>query len=314
MRHLLSTQQFLHRRELIHIFKKADEFQKADREGKVSKPMRHRILSCIFYEPSTRTRFSFESAMLKLGGQVISTESANHFSSAVKGEILEDSIRIVAGYSDVIVLRHQESGAAKKAAHVSSVPIINAGDGDNEHPTQAILDVYTIKKELGRIDNLKIAMVGDLRHGRTIHSLIYLLSLSHHIELFLVAPKELKLPDAYKTFLRSHKIQFSESDTLETVLPNIDVLYMTRIQKERFLSTRLYERVKNSFTLNKKALSRLAAHAIIMHPLPRVNEISGDVDDDRRAAYFRQAKNGLYIRMALLDALNMHISSLKTRT
>lgn len=303
MKHILSTQQFLDKKELVSIFKKADKFEKADRQGKIPKLLRDKILSCVFYEPSTRTRFSFESAMLKLGGQVISTESAGHFSSAIKGETLEDSIRIISGYSDIIVLRHQELGIAERVAKVSTVPIINAGDGAGEHPTQALLDFYTIRKELGRIDNFKIAMVGDLLYGRTIHSLIYLLSLSHNVEVFLVAPKELKLPSKYKTFLNSQKIKFYESDKLESVLPKIDVLYMTRIQKERFSSVRLYERVKNSFVLNKSLLSKLNKHAIIMHPLPRVNEISSEVDNDKRAAYFRQAKNGLYIRMALLNLL-----------
>ena len=287
----------------MDIFKRADAFEKGDRQGRIPKLLQDKILSCIFYEPSTRTRFSFESAMIKLGGQVISTENAGHFSSAIKGETLEDSIRVISGYSDIIVLRHHESGAAEQAAKVSSVPIINAGDGDGEHPTQALLDLYTIKKELGRTDNFKIGMVGDLRYGRTIHSLIYLLSLNHNIEIFLVAPKELQLPQKYKLFLNSKKIQFSELDNLESVLSNVDVLYMTRIQKERFASARLYERVKTSFVLNKKLLGKLGKRAIIMHPLPRINEISREVDNDKRAAYFRQAQNGLYIRMALLVLL-----------
>lgn len=303
VKHILSTQQFLNKKTLADIFRKADKFEKADQQGKVPKLLQNKILSCVFYEPSTRTRFSFESAMLKLGGQVISTESAGHFSSAIKGETLEDSVRIISGYSDMIVLRHNEPGAAERAAKVSLVPIINAGDGDGEHPTQALLDLYTIKKELGRIDNFKIGMVGDLLYGRTIHSLIYLLSLSHNIKIFLIAPQELKLPSKYKSFLNSRKIKFSESDNLESVLPKLDVLYMTRIQKERFSSARIYEQVKNSFVLNKKLLDKLNKRSIVMHPLPRVNEISREVDDDKRAAYFRQAKNGLYIRMALLNLL-----------
>ena len=302
-KHILSTQQFLNKKVLVDIFRKADKFERADRQGKIPKLLQDKILSCVFYEASTRTRFSFESAMLKLGGQVITTESAGHFSSAIKGETLEDSVRIISGYSDMIVLRHNEHGAAERAAKVSPVPIINAGDGDGEHPTQALLDLYTIQKELGHIDNFKIAIVGDLLYGRTIHSLIYLLSLSHNVELFLVAPRELKLPQKYKSFLNSRKIKFSESDNLESVLSKVDVLYMTRVQKERFSSARLYERVKNSFVLNKKLLDKLNKRAVIMHPLPRVNEISREVDDDKRAAYFRQAKNGLYIRMALLSFL-----------
>ncbi|RWZ79421.1 MAG: aspartate carbamoyltransferase [Candidatus Chaera renei] len=303
MRHILSTQQFLNRKELAGIFKKADVFEKADRRGEIAKPLRGKILACLFYEPSTRTRFSFESAMLKLGGQVISTESAGHFSSAIKGETLEDSIRIISGYSDMIVLRHHEPGAAERAARVSDVPIINAGDGDGEHPTQALLDFYTIQKELGRVDNFKIAMAGDLLYGRTIHSLIYLLSMSRGAEAHLVAPPALRLPEKYKDYLSSRGINFFESDNLENTLAKVDVLYMTRVQKERFASARLYERVKDAFVLNKELLAKLRQRAVIMHPLPRVNEISQEVDSDKRAAYFRQAKNGLYVRMALLDIL-----------
>ena len=310
LKHILSTQQFLERGVIISIFKIANNFKKADQKDKVPKLLQGKILSCVFYEPSTRTRFSFESAMLKLGGDVISTESAGHFSSAIKGETLEDSIRIISGYSDAIVLRHPEAGAAERAAKVSLVPIINAGDGSGEHPTQALLDLYTIRKELGRIDDLKIGMVGDLLYGRTIHSLIYLLSLGNNIEVFLVSPQELRLPEKYKLFLKGHKIKFSELDTLEKILPKVDVLYITRIQKERFSSLRLYERVKDLFVLDKKLLDKLNDRAIVMHPLPRVNEISREVDSDNRAAYFRQAQNGLYIRMALLALLFRKLKNL----
>ncbi|MBI2640206.1 MAG: aspartate carbamoyltransferase [Candidatus Sungbacteria bacterium] len=303
LEHILSTRQFLDRNALAGIFKRAEKLESADKRGRIPKLLKDKILSCVFYEPSTRTRFSFESALLKLGGQVISTESAGHFSSAIKGETLEDSIRIISGYSDIIVLRHYEAGAAERAAKVSSVPVINAGDGSGEHPTQALLDLYTIKKEIGRVDNFKIAMAGDLLCGRTVHSLIYLLSASRNVEIRLVSPRELRLPEKYKSFLKSREMKFFESDRLEEVLPKIDVLYMTRIQKERFSSARLYERVKNSFVLDGKMLAKLNKHAVIMHPLPRVNEISRVVDSDKRAAYFRQAKNGLYIRMALLSFL-----------
>lgn len=313
LQHILSTRQFLDRNTLAGIFKRAEKLDEADKRGRVPKLLKDKILSCLFYEPSTRTRFSFESAMLKLGGQVISTESAGYFSSAIKGETLEDSIRIISGYSDVIVLRHPEAGAAERAAKVSSVPVINAGDGSGEHPTQALLDLYTVKKELGRVDNFKIAMAGDLLYGRTIHSLIYLLSTSRNVEIFLVSPRELKLPEKYKSFLKSWKIKFFEMDRLEEALPKADVLYMTRIQKERFSSARLYERVKNFFVFDKKMLARLNKSAVIMHPLPRVNEISRAVDSDKRAAYFRQAKNGLYVRMALLSFLAAGLS-LKRKT
>lgn len=309
LKHILSTQQFLDKNVLINIFKVADKFERADRQNKVPKLLENKILSCLFYEPSTRTRFSFESAMLKLGGQVISTENAGQFSSAIKGETLMDSIKVISGYADIIVLRHPEAGSAKEAAKVSSVPIINAGDGDGEHPTQALLDLYTIKKELGQIDNLKIGMVGDLLYGRTIHSLIYLLSLNFNIEIFLVSPKSLKLPEKYKFFLNSNKIKFSEFDKLEDIISKVDVLYITRIQKERFSSNKLYEQVKNSFILDEKLLKKLKKRSVIMHPLPRINEITLKVDEDKRAAYFRQAKNGLYIRMALLSLLFENLDS-----
>lgn len=299
MKHILSTQQFLNKKTIQNIFKIADDFEKADQKQKIPKFLKNKILSCVFYEPSTRTRFSFESAMLKLGGQVISTESAGHFSSAIKGETLEDSIRIISSYSDAIVLRHPEADAAQRAAKVSSVPIINAGDGAGEHPTQALLDFYTIQKELGRIENFKIALTGDLLYGRTIHSLIYLLSIAKNIEIFLVSPKELELPKKYKLFLKSQKIKFHESSHFENILPIIDILYMTRIQKERFKPNG-YEKVKNSFVLDEKSMNKLNKKAVVMHPLPRVNEISEKIDKDKRAAYFRQAQNGLYIRMALL--------------
>ncbi|MBI3420567.1 MAG: aspartate carbamoyltransferase [Candidatus Sungbacteria bacterium] len=301
--HVVSTKQFLDKELLGRIFDVADEFAQADARRDVPKPLRDKILACVFYEPSTRTRFSFESAMLKLGGSVISTESAGLFSSAIKGETLEDSIRIVGGYSDAIVLRHPDAGAAQRAAAVSSVPVINAGDGSGEHPTQALLDLYTIQKEPGRLENFKIAMVGDLLYGRTIHSLIYLLALGLNIKITLVSPEDLKLPEQYASFLKAKEISFAESDRLEDTLPDVDIVYMTRIQKERFSSPELYEQTKGAFVLDKELLRKLGNHAAIMHPLPRVNEISPEVDSDPRAAYFRQARNGLYVRMALLDFL-----------
>lgn len=301
MHHILTTQQFLDRQLLKKIFQSAAQFEKLDKRRKIPPLLRSRILASLFYEPSTRTRFSFEAAALKLGGQVISTESAGHFSSAMKGETLEDTIRVVGGYADVIVLRHPEIGSAERAAKVSPVPIINAGDGAGEHPTQALLDLYTVQKELGRLDNFTIALAGDLRHGRTIHSLIHLLSLCRQLKIFLVSPRELALPNAYASFLKKHKINFTVTSDLDEILPHVDVLYLTRIQKERFSSARLYHTVKDTLVINKKKLKRLRKSAIVIHPLPRVREINPDVDSNPRAAYFRQAKNGLYVRMALLD-------------
>jgi aspartate carbamoyltransferase catalytic subunit len=302
-RHIISTKQFLDIKTLDSTFQVVEQFAKQDLRGKIPKKLKNKILASVFYEPSTRTRFSFEAAMLKLGGEVISTESAGHFSYAIKGESLEDTIRVIGGYADVIVLRHPDVGAAESAAKVSSVPIINAGDGQGEHPTQALLDLYTIKSELKRIDNFTIALVGNLLYGRTIHSLIHLLSMCKKVKVFLVSPKGLSLPQKYKLFMQDRKIKFEERSSLDRILSVVDVLYITRIQKERFPSLAMYRRVKDAFIIDKKILKKLKKKAVIMHPLPRLAEISTEVDSDPRAAYFRQARNGLYIRMALLDKL-----------
>ena len=301
IKHIISAGQFKDQKLLEEIFDLTDKIK--------SKPeifknrLGGKIMATLFYEPSTRTRFSFESAMLRLGGEIISTESAGHFSSAVKGETLEDTIRIIGSYVDAIVLRHNQIGAAKRASEVSSVPIINAGDGSGEHPTQALLDIYTIRKELGRMDNLKIALVGDLLYGRTIHSIIQLLSLSKNLEIFLVSPKELKLPDQHCRFLKNSKVKFQEFANLDKIASESDVFYITRIQKERFNSNQEYEKVKNYFVVNSKFLRKIKKSSIIMHPLPRTKEINPEIDSDNRAVYFRQAENGLYVRMALLLTL-----------
>lgn len=302
-KHIISVKQFLNVKILDKIFRLANEMEKGDRANKLRASLKGKILATIFYEPSTRTRFSFESAMHKLGGNVIATESASHFSSVTKGETLQDTIKIISGYVDAIVLRHYQEGSAEIAAKISSVPIINAGDGIGEHPTQALLDLYTIKKEIGEIDNLKIALVGDLLYGRTIHSLIYLLSLYKNVKIYFVSPRQLKIPQKYKDYLIKKKTEFEELADLKGVLGKIDVLYVTRIQKERFKSKKEYEKVKNAYLIDKKTLKQLKGGAIIMHPLPRVNEISLEVDKDKRALYFKQAKNGLYIRMALLQLI-----------
>ena len=262
--------------------------------------LKSKVLASLFYEPSTRTRFSFEAAMHRLGGSVIGTESASHFSSVTKGETLRDTIRIVSGYADVIILRHPEKGSADIAASVSSVPIINAGDGIGEHPTQALLDVYTIRKELGRNDNLKIAMIGDLLYGRTVHSLTYLLAQMKNVEFFFVSPQILKMPAEIIEYLKSRHIKFIELEDMKAIIPDVDILYVTRIQKERFNDMSQYEAVKNLFIVDRSIVSRMKETARILHPLPRVNEISIEVDNDPRAAYFREARNGLFIRMALL--------------
>lgn len=260
-------------------------------------------MASLFYEPSTRTRFSFETAMLRLGGQVISTENAAEFSSASKGETLEDTMRVVNCYADVVVLRHFEKGASERAAAVSKIPVINAGDGAGQHPTQALLDLYTIKKELRKIDGIHIAFVGDLKNGRTVRSLVYLLGKFKNISISLVSPKGLRIGDDIKEYMHRHKVQYEEMEHWDSVLKNADVIYQTRIQKERFASMTEYKKYKGNYILTNKEVAKMKKKSIIMHPLPRVDEIACEVDSAPQAAYFRQVQYGLYARMALLEFL-----------
>jgi aspartate carbamoyltransferase catalytic subunit len=300
LRHVLESQQFS-RALLEDLFARTEEIKREPHHfiGRLA----GQVMAALFYEPSTRTRLSFEAAMLRLGGQTMGTDNAREFSSASKGETLEDSIRIVSGYADVIVLRHNEEGAAKRAAAVSSVPIINAGDGPGQHPTQALLDLYTIRDELGRIDSVQVAMVGDLANGRTVRSLTYLLSKFKDIKVWFVAPPQVAMRSDLKTHLDEHHIPWTETQDLESVLPEVDVVYMTRIQRERFTDPDAFNAVKGIYRIDKEAMARMRKYAILMHPLPRVDEISPEVDADPRSAYFRQARNGLHVRMALLDRL-----------
>ena len=261
--------------------------------------LKGKVLAALFYEPSTRTRLSFETAMQRLGGSVISAEGIQ-FSSMYKGETIEDTIRIVGGYADIIAMRHPEAGSADRAAAVSPIPFINAGDGPGQHPTQALLDLYTIKKECGKLDSLKIAMVGDLRFGRTVHSLSYLLGLYKNVEFTLIAPKELTMPPKVTDFYKEKGLRFIESDDISAGL-DCDVLYMTRVQQERFSDQAEYERLKLKYVLTADMIR--GKKVIAMHPLPRVGEIEPDVDALPNAAYFRQAKNGVPVRMALLEML-----------
>ena len=302
LHHVIEAQQF-DLTTINNLFKVSEEMEQLVARGGTDE-FHTRLMATLFYEPSTRTRFSFEAAMHRLGGRVISAENAAEFSSVAKGETLEDTIRIMNGYVDVIVLRHSEVGAAKRASAVSRVPIINAGDGVGQHPTQALLDLYTIHKEIGSIDGLKIAMVGDLAQGRTVRSLAYLLSKFKDIRMYFVAPPLLKMKEDILEHLREHGIWFSEEMTLDRVLPEVDVVYQTRVQKERF-GDRIadYESCRGIYILNQASLQSMKPDAIIMHPLPRLAEITMEVDQDRRAAYFRQAQNGLFVRMALLKTL-----------
>jgi aspartate carbamoyltransferase catalytic subunit len=300
LRHVIESQQFS-RSLLEDLIARAEEIKREPHRfmGRLA----GQVMAALFYEPSTRTRLSFEAAMLRLGGQTMGTDNAREFSSAAKGETLEDTIRIVSGYADVIVLRHNEEGAARRAAAVSSVPVINAGDGPGQHPTQALLDLYTIRTELGRIDGVKVAMVGDLANGRTARSLAYLLSKFKDVSLWFVAPPEVAMRDDLKAHLDEHQVPWVETQDLEAVLPEVDVVYQTRIQKERFTDPDAYNAVKGVYRIDQSSLALMRKYAVLMHPLPRVDEIAPEVDEDPRAAYFRQARNGLHIRMALLDRL-----------
>lgn len=300
LRHVIESQQFS-RALLEDLFVRAEDIKREPHHfiGRLA----GQVMAALFYEPSTRTRLSFEAAMLRLGGQTMGTDNAREFSSAAKGETLEDTIRIVSGYADVIVLRHNEEGAAARAAAVSSVPIINAGDGPGQHPTQALLDLYTIRTELGRVDGVHVAMVGDLANGRTVRSLTYLLSKFKDIKVWFVAPPQVAMRADLKAHLDEHHLPWTETQDLDAVLPEVDVVYMTRIQKERFTDPDAYNEIKGIYRIDKKSLAKMRKYSVLMHPLPRVDEIAAEVDADDRAAYFRQARNGLHVRMALLDRL-----------
>ena len=259
-----------------------------------------KILATLFFEPSTRTRLSFESAMLSLGGGVLGFSSADS-SSTQKGETLADTIKVVSGYSDIIAMRHPKEGAPIVAVNNSNVPIINAGDGGHNHPTQTLLDLLTISQEKGRLDNFTVGLCGDLKFGRTVHSLIIALSRYENIKFVLIAPNELKIPDYLKQdILDKNKIEYIETESLEDNIDKLDILYMTRVQKERFLNEEEYIRLKDVYILDKQKLEKAKKDLCIMHPLPRVNEISTEIDNDPRACYFRQAEYGKYMRMAII--------------
>ena len=262
-----------------------------------------KILATLFFEPSTRTRLSFESAMLSLGGQVLGFSSANS-SSASKGESVADTIRVVSAYCDIIAMRHPKEGAPLVATQHSLVPVINAGDGGHNHPTQTLTDLITIHKEKGHFDNLTIGFCGDLKFGRTVHSLVAAMSRYTGVRFVFVSPEELKLPRYVKEqYVKSKNIPYTQSTCLEEVMPELDILYMTRVQKERFFNEEDYLRLKDSYILTPEKLENAKEDLRILHPLPRVNEISVAVDNDPRACYFKQAQNGRYIRMALIMKL-----------
>jgi len=295
--HILSVNQF-GRDDLEQIFQVAEEMRTmVERVGSFDL-LKGKVLANLFYEPSTRTSSSFIAAIERLGGSVIPINEV-HYSSVAKGESLPDTVRTLECYADVIVLRHPETGSAATAAKYLRKPLINAGDGTGEHPTQALLDLFTIREELGRTDDLTVTMLGDLKYGRTVHSLARLLAL-YDVKLHYVSPDILPMPPALVTELRARGVAQSAHAELDEVLGETDVLYVTRVQKERFENLDEYEQVKGAYTITPETMRRAKEHMILMHPLPRVGEIALEVDADPRAAYFRQMEYGLYIRMALL--------------
>lgn len=293
---LISIQDFT-KEEILHILDVAREFE----QNKSQTFLSDKVIACIFFEPSTRTRLSFETASNRLGARVIGFSDAAN-TSVRKGESLKDTIKMVSNYVDLIVMRHPLEGSARYASEIASVPVINAGDGANQHPTQTLLDLYTIKETQGRLDNIDINMVGDLKYGRTVHSLLQ--ALSHFSPSFtFTSPTELEMPQEYKDFLNEKKIPFRETTELEQYLNDTDILYMTRIQQERFTDPVEYEKVKNVYSLNKSMLGSVRENMRILHPLPRLQEIANDVDETPYASYFKQAENGMYVRMAIISYL-----------
>ena len=303
LRNVIRAQQF--EREIIErVFHIAKEME----DGRHRGILQDTIMASLFYEPSTRTRLSFESAMLRLGGSVIGTESAKVFSSKAKGETLEDSVRIISGYCDVIVLRYYKEGGAKRAVQYSRVPVINAGDGAGQHPTQALLDLYTIKKAFGGIKDLTIAMMGDLVNGRTVHSLTYFLAkYFSDNEIIFVSPKQVRMAQNIKDYLDKYDVKWSEVTSLQEVVHRADVFYQTRVQEERFADQpekfRKVVKAQKDLIITPQVVEKMKRRAIIMHPLPRNEEIAHTVDGDPCARYFEQADNGLYVRMALLKMI-----------
>jgi len=308
MRHIVKTQTF-NRKFLEDMFDRSRRMRKVVRDGG-DESLKGKVVATLFYEPSTRTRLSFESATMRLGARVLSTESARQFSSSAKGETLEDTIRTIHSYADLIVLRYHEEGGAARAAHVSKVPVINAGDGKGQHPTQSLLDLFTIEEEMGQIDGLTVLLSGDLKHSRTIHSLAYLLGKFEDVKLVLASPPGLEMPQGILEYLERHKVEHHQADSLHKAVAGFSpgVLYQTRTQKERFVAGKdgvpvNYDDVKDAFTVSRDLMRNMKQDSIVLHPMPRVDEIRYGVDDDPRAKYFIQSENGVYVRMALLEML-----------
>jgi aspartate carbamoyltransferase catalytic subunit len=297
IKHLIETQQF-DRKALEDLFAAATAL-----ENKREETVRGKILASLFFEPSTRTRLSFESAMMRLGGNVLSMENASESSSSTKGETIEDTIRIVDNYADIIVMRHPEAGAAARAAAVSDVPIVNAGDGTGQHPTQAFLDLYTIFREIGRTDDFHIAFVGNIRYYRAARSLAYLLGKYNNVHMTFVSAPELALADDMRAYLKEKNVKFTETEDLEAAMKVADVVYQTRVAKEWIPDVAVYEKLKVQYAITRRLADVMKDGSILIHPLPRAGEIEAAVDDSPHAVYFKQAGYGVNIRMALLKLL-----------
>lgn len=293
MKHVLSCDQYT-KESLENLYELTDKIVANPEEYKNA--LSDKIIATMFFEPSTRTRLSFESAILRLGAKLISTENASSNSSARKGETIQDTVSVVQEYADAIVMRHSDVNSATDAASIAKVPIINAGSGKGEHPTQALLDIYTIKKHKGTLDGLKVAILGDLTYGRTIHSLIRLLSLWNNVEIYGLSKKAFELPEKYVEMLKERNVKYTVCNSFDEIPRDVDVMYHTRIQSERFEG----DFGKEEYIINKEVLDKFSKDTIVLHPLPRVDEISTDIDNDPRALYFEQAKNGVPVRMSLL--------------
>ncbi|MCX6266302.1 MAG: aspartate carbamoyltransferase [Bacteroidetes bacterium] len=285
------------REEHIRILELAGAFEKRPKQ----RILEDYVVATLFFEPSTRTRLSFESAATRLGARVIGFSDSSS-SSVTKGETLRDTILTVSNYCDIIVMRHPKEGSARFASEVAGVPVINAGDGANQHPTQTLLDLYSIRKTQGSLDNLNVAFVGDLKYGRTVHSLVQALC-NYNTTFHLISPLELKLPSSVKSSIKERNLEYTQSTDLQNIISSVDILYMTRIQKERFSDPLDYEKVKNAYVLRNNMLAGAKSNLKILHPLPRVNEITTDVDDNPMAYYFTQALNGVFVRQALLASI-----------
>ena len=297
MRHLIDIMD-LSVGEIDSLIEKANDI--IENPEKYREKCKYKKLATLFFEPSTRTRLSFEAAMLELGGSVLGFSDADS-SSAKKGESVADTVSVVSGYADIIAMRHPKEGAPVVASMKSEVPVINAGDGGHNHPTQTLTDLLTISRELGRLNNLTVGLCGDLKFGRTVHSLVAALSRYTGIKFVLVSPDELKLPSYVKeNYIKKNGIEYEQTTSLESVIDKLDIVYMTRVQRERFFNEEDYLRLKDSYILDAAKMEKAKENMIVMHPLPRVNEIAVELDLDKRAAYFRQAKYGKYIRMALI--------------